>query len=336
MRYYFDRLNSLEKKAYTRIKDAIEKHEDAMDVFRPSVSIASLESIVKAISYDCPELFFVDFTKTNFYESGMKITVCPQYIYNKMMLPRAAELIDERVKSILDDITRNNYSSDYDKALWLHDYFIQHTTYDHTEALGARVNKASHSAAGVLLENKAVCEGIAKAFTLLLGRLNIHAITVYGRSNSPIASVEDHAWNTVKLGGKFYHVDMTWDITLSKSFNQIRHDYFCLDDTEISKDHFFKNIGITCESLELNYYKKTERYIKGKKHLNEFLKGQILKGEKNICFKVMRSPNVGENINAVVQDTLETAVSNYMVGSYQYTITPNDSQLVYGINFCTN
>ena len=336
MRYYFERLNSLEKKAYTRIKDALEKHEDSVDILRPSVSIASLENIVKAISYDCPELFFIDFTKTNFYESGLKVTVCPQYIYNKMMLPRATALIDEQIKLIMDDINRKHFTMDYDKVLWLHDYFIQHITYDYKEEPGVRENKASHSAAGVLLENKAVCEGIAKAFMLLLGKLNVYAIIVYGRSNSPIASVEDHAWNAVELGGKFYHVDVTWDITLSKSFNQIRHDYFCLDDVEISKDHSFQNIGLTCDSLELNYYKKSEKYIKGKKHLNEFLKSRIMKGEKNICFKVMRSPNVGENINAVVQDTMEEAINNYMTGSYQYTFTPNDSQLVYGINFCTN
>ena len=261
MRCYFDRLNSLEKKAYSRIKDAIENHEDSVDILRPSINITSLENIVRAISYDCPELFFVDFTKTNFYEIGMKVTVCPQYIYNKVMLPRATALINERVKSILDDINRNNYSIDYDKVLWLHDYFIQYISYDHTEAQGVRVNKASHSAAGVLLENKAVCEGIAKAFMLLLDKLNIQVITVYGKSNSPIASVEDHAWNAVELDGKFYHVDITWDITLSNSFKQLRHDYFCLDDVEISKDHVFQNIGIVCESLELKYYRKTEKYI---------------------------------------------------------------------------
>ena len=126
MRYYFERLNSLEKKAYTRIKDALEKHEDSVDILRPSVSIASLENIVKAISYDCPELFFIDFTKTNFYESGLKVTVCLQYIYNKMMLPRATALINEQIKLIMDDINRKHFTMDYDKVLWLHDYFIQH------------------------------------------------------------------------------------------------------------------------------------------------------------------------------------------------------------------
>ena len=44
-----------------------------------------------------------------------------------------------------------------------------------------------------------------------------------------------HTWNIVKLGGKYYHMDVTFDNSLSH--NGIRYDYFNLDDKNIFRDH---------------------------------------------------------------------------------------------------
>ena len=44
-----------------------------------------------------------------------------------------------------------------------------------------------------------------------------------------------HAWNIVRLGGQCYHLDATFDNSLSKYGP--RYDYFNLDDTKIFRDH---------------------------------------------------------------------------------------------------
>ena len=44
-----------------------------------------------------------------------------------------------------------------------------------------------------------------------------------------------HAWNIVQLGGQCYHLDATFDNSLSKYGP--RYDYFNLDDTKIFRDH---------------------------------------------------------------------------------------------------
>lgn len=44
-----------------------------------------------------------------------------------------------------------------------------------------------------------------------------------------------HAWNIVQLGGQCYHLDATFDNSLSKY--GLRYDYFNLDDTKIFRDH---------------------------------------------------------------------------------------------------
>ena len=44
-----------------------------------------------------------------------------------------------------------------------------------------------------------------------------------------------HAWNIVKIGKTYYHLDATFDLSLSKTLT--RHDYFNLSDDAIFRDH---------------------------------------------------------------------------------------------------
>ena len=62
---------------------------------------------------------------------------------------------------------------------------------------------------------KSVCAGYARAFQLIMQKLKIPTYYVLGFAK------EDHAWNIVKLNGRYYNVDLTWDDTGSifKHFN---------------------------------------------------------------------------------------------------------------------
>ena len=59
-----------------------------------------------------------------------------------------------------------------------------------------------------VLRGIAVCDGIAKAFSLLAGMEGINSYRIVGqtRDNPPIS----HAWNNVMIGGRWYVVDATW------------------------------------------------------------------------------------------------------------------------------
>lgn len=45
-----------------------------------------------------------------------------------------------------------------------------------------------------------------------------------------------HAWNIIRIDGVYYHLDATFDNSLSRE-GEIRYDYFNLDDKYIFKDH---------------------------------------------------------------------------------------------------
>lgn len=49
-----------------------------------------------------------------------------------------------------------------------------------------------------------------------------------------------HTWNIVKIGGQYYHLDVTFDNTLGKhslAGQELRYDYFNLEDKKIFRDH---------------------------------------------------------------------------------------------------
>ena len=115
--------------------------------------------------------------------------------------------------------------SQYDKALYLHDYLAQRVSY----AYGTTDNMTAY---GALINGSAGCVGYAKAYQYLLQQAGITAWMVMGTATSSNGT-ENHAWNVANLDGGWYYIDVTWDDTSSG----ISHKYFGLSLTEISADH---------------------------------------------------------------------------------------------------
>ena len=61
-------------------------------------------------------------------------------------------------------------------------------------------------------KHEIVCEGFARAFKMILDEINIPCVLVYGAYTSS-TRYEEHMWNYVQLGNKWYGVDTTWDNT---------------------------------------------------------------------------------------------------------------------------
>ena len=115
--------------------------------------------------------------------------------------------------------------SQYDKALYLHDYLAQRVSYSY----GTTDNMTAY---GALINGSAGCVGYAKAYQYLLQRAGITAWTVTGMATNSNGT-QSHAWNVANLDGGWYYIDVTWDDTN----NGITHKYFGLSLTEMSADH---------------------------------------------------------------------------------------------------
>ncbi len=124
---------------------------------------------------------------------------------------------------------------------------------------------SAFSAEGVFNDGAAVCEGISYAFMLLarIEGIECYQITGYATNGaSPVA----HAWNKVRIDGKWYAVDATWGnykIDRNKGGDPdvvkfVSHRYFMVDESLFYDTHkeFIKNAQgvVNVASENVNYY----------------------------------------------------------------------------------
>lgn len=77
---------------------------------------------------------------------------------------------------------------------------------------------------------------MAKAVKILCDELGIWCIIALSEANHEKGIKYRHAWNVIKIGGQYYHLDATFDNTLSKD-DTVRYDYVNLSDKQIARDH---------------------------------------------------------------------------------------------------
>lgn len=149
-----------------------------------------------------PGRTYID-TRTNYFT---KITLT--YHYSKSTMKKRYT----KTKAIVQTIKKNLGSglSKEQAALSVHDYLIRRITYNMKYAQAVLNNPDypvdwnSHTAYGVLIGKKGVCAGYAYAYRMILAAYNIPCLIMDSESMN-------HAWNMVKLGNSWYHVDVTWD-----------------------------------------------------------------------------------------------------------------------------
>ena len=132
-------------------------------------------------------------------------------------------------------------------VLNLHDWVIDHCTYDYTYTW--------YSADSVFLLGTGVCNSYARAFTLLLKEAGIASRRVSGYAfGDPDAG---HAWNAVRINGRWYLFDLTWDDSGDTAVPFDRYQYFAVPDSAFSIEHtagHYTGGTVNCRSLKENYY----------------------------------------------------------------------------------
>ncbi len=139
---------------------------------------------------------------------------------------------DLKATRVVESLVKQNMK-DYEKLLILHNYIVNNTAYDIQNYRNGTIPSTSRSVYGVLINGIAVCEGYANALKKLLDLAGVESMMVVGRTQT-----DAHAWNLVKIGGAYYHVDATWNDPITSSGRQIlRHDYFNVTDAVLEKTH---------------------------------------------------------------------------------------------------
>ena len=229
--------------AYDRSVEGVEAASTKITVYNGvnPFSEDDLNIVFDAYTRDYTQHFWYDYVQYYWPTStGIINEIFPQYTMTGSELLKARAEFDDAVEFMISGIAPN--ISDFEKENILHDRLAAAVTYVKTDN--------SHNAYGALVEGKAVCDGYAEAYQYLLRKVGIQSFIAFGSSKY---TEEGHAWNYVRIDGKYYHVDVTWDDKKSV----IHYAYLNLSDDLITEDHDIDEAEYplpTCNSDEKYYF----------------------------------------------------------------------------------
>lgn len=154
--------------------------------------------------------------------------------------------VTQIVNNAVDLCRQETNRSEYDMALWLHDWTLDQLEYDHS------LNWCS--AESGLTRHTGTCESYQRIYSKLLDAAGIANGHITGNG---------HTWNAVKIEGKWCQMDLTWDDTSDNWYGDLdqRHLYFGLTDelmTIAHSDHTanYQKDGYAYRSTDLsnNYF----------------------------------------------------------------------------------
>jgi len=222
---YYLQMNRDEREAYTAMLVCFQTLAASARV--PKLDNAVLTQVWARLKLDHPEIFYVTDFRYFYAENADYVDFRPVYLYEKSKLTAQRDALETRVTRLLRPVEQ---SSEEEKELYIHDFLVRNVRYDKLK------KEYSHEAVGPLTTGVGVCEGIAKAVKLLCDRLSIGCVVVISEADPANGIRYRHAWNLIRIGGNWYHLDVTFDNTLSRG-GEVRYDYVNLDDAQISRDH---------------------------------------------------------------------------------------------------
>lgn len=299
-----------------RILKELSRYKEKITVNRHYIGNINVDGILSSLIDDTPWLFFVD--EWRWEETGQKINIFPKYKYTRKQTEELRERCQQQVGIILSRLKEDKGVNGIAKHL--HDILIRNIKYEKQN------NYEVHTIIGSLLKRKCVCDGFSKLYKLILDELGIENYLIYGKGFvHTLSDSEEHAWNLVKIDNDFYHVDVTYDATLSMH-DYIRYDYFLIDDTLISMDHYWnRSIIPNANNNKFFIYNQDKYVVSSRAELGQKIYERIR--EKCYDFVLKLPQNLDTNLiqKIVLECTLEAMNAEIMDGEVSVNVNPTQN-----------
>ena len=123
----------------------------------------------------------------------------------------------------------------YAKEKAIHDFVVLNVAYDQS--------LTHYTAYDALYDHTATCQGFAMLTYQLLRAAGIDNIILSGTAVNALGKAA-HAWNEVKLAGRWYQLDTTWDDPIPFVKGRVLYDYFNLTSAQLGRNHFWNKAGL--------------------------------------------------------------------------------------------
>lgn len=272
-RYGYNQLNDAEKKLYADILEAVKSVRLKVDVDE-SVTDEMWVKVYGCMYMQEPQLFWL---------SSKKVSKGKLWYWevDPELIASMQKEIDAKAANVL---AQAEGKSDYEKLKIFHDYISLNNDFVKEEGFNQTIY-------GGFVTGQIQCEGYAKTMQYLCDLSGIESMVIVGSNESG----DSHAWNVVKVDGKWYNLDTTWDdpILTQVDKTNVRYRYFLVPDEWIhNKSHFNVNKKVTgtqvtyfnppaCTSDDMNYFKVTNQLYSDKDSADAALREAMKKAASN-------------------------------------------------------
>lgn len=223
--YYYHQLSPVQQEVYRRLLAGFQE-------FAPSIRIPRLPGEVLSTLFfqlrlDHPEIFYAVGFSCRTAPGAENFEFVPEYMFRREKIREQQKALEARVTRLIRPVLNK---PETEKEAHIHDFILTQVRYDKLK------KPYSHEVIGPLTNGVGVCEGIAKTVKLLCDALGVECIIAISGCDRENGERYLHAWNVVRLGKQYYHLDATFDNTLCK-YGGLRYDYYNLDDAKIFRDH---------------------------------------------------------------------------------------------------
>jgi hypothetical protein len=317
--YHFSNLTEPQKIVYNSILTGIRNYDKTIEI--PLVTPVELNTIFSHVKYDNPLLFNIDTTYKYRTRKG-KMTFISTYLYDR----HTTEIYKKQIDNYLKNFDEAKDYNDFDKALFVNDYFVNNYEYDYS------FKKMSDSVLGLILDGKAVCSGISYMAKLVFDYLDVYCLIVEGKAKNPNNDqlTEAHAWNIIKVGNNFFHLDLTWNICISDK--TIRYDYFMLCDNEIQKDHIITSITPACNISNYDFYTLNNMSINGLSQFAQYAERNLRFDRNSMIVKIKNQP-FSDTLPTQILEIATRAHLNIYNRSIDTYMRYNKDLMVFEFNF---
>ena len=326
-RYARSQLTPQQQAVYDTLAAGLEAQEEAIEDLYPDVDL--IQAAIDAIDKDYPEFFWFSgngqIETTLMMDQPVRAAYKPQYLMDRSQRSETQAKINAWESACLAGLAEN--ASDYEKALHVYRYIIDHADYQTVEG-----NSILH----IMVDGAGLCGCYAKTAQYILNRQGIPCAYISGQ-----AAGESHAWNLIWLEGTPCWMDVTWGDPVFDGGDPNdgpAYEYFGITTADLLRNHILDpgQQVPECVSEDYNYFRRSGLWFEtyDTSAMVDAMAATLASGESRVCLRF--SDDLWPQATHLLLDQGEIHRLLRQAAQQAGTRTPGDS-LWYSRNdaFCT-
>ena len=316
--YYYNHMDKQKQAVYHKILQGIMSLDDEFQI--PLLEGEDLYNVFFQLRLDHPEIFWATGYKYRYYKDSPNMIFIPEYLFDKGKIKEHQKALEGRIARLLRPMQELT-PEEQEKSI--HDFILENVTYDKLQ------KQYSHEIIGPLQQGIGVCEGIAKTVKLFCDRLGIDCLIAVSEADPEHGVRYRHAWNLVKVGGSWLHLDATFDNSL-KRYGTKRYDYYNLEDRQLFRDHQPLIAPVpACTKSDAFYYRVNRLSLTKTEEVGKRLKAVLRKKQPGFVFHWR-----GGALNrSILEEILKEAEAAAAAKEKHVRLSVNVPQAVIQVNF---